>query len=160
VAAVRVVAPFARCPASWPDGAPSSPTRHMPSEGVHIIQIDSRPIMKPVANSGGMAWDVSAWRNRAGTVMASVTVIECRWRMPGVSVGFIGAFPLKPAGNQAALRKWVAISSSAICTAFRAAPLRRLSDTIHKFRPFATVVSLRTRLTKTASSPAHSAGVT
>ena len=38
-------------------------------------------------------------------------------------------------------------SSSPICTAFSAAPLRRLSDTFQKIRPFSTVGSLRTRLT-------------
>ena len=37
-------------------------------------------------------------------------------------------------------------SSSAICTAFSAAPLRRLSDTHHSARPFSTVESSRTRL--------------
>ena len=38
-------------------------------------------------------------------------------------------------------------SSSAICTAFSAAPLRRLSLTHQKARPFSTVGSSRTRLT-------------
>ena len=37
-------------------------------------------------------------------------------------------------------------SSSAICTALSAAPLRRLSDTIHSARPFSTVASSRMRL--------------
>ena len=37
-------------------------------------------------------------------------------------------------------------SSSAICTAFSAAPLRRLSDTHHSVMPFSTVGSSRTRL--------------
>jgi hypothetical protein len=40
-----------------------------------------------------------------------------------------------------------AISVSAICTAFSAAPLRRLSDTHQNDSPFATVGSLRMRLT-------------
>jgi Nucleotidyltransferase domain len=53
-----------------------------------------------------------------------------------------------------------AISVSAICTAFNAAPLRRLSDTHQNDNPFATVGSLRIRLTYTASSPALSSGVT
>ena len=43
--------------------------------------------------------------------------------------------------------------SSAICTALRAAPLRRLSATTQRFRPFSTVESLRMRLTKTGNSP-------
>ena len=50
-------------------------------------------------------------------------------------------------------------SSSAICTAFSAAPLRRLSLTIHMFRPFSTVTSWRMRDTKVAKSPTHSTGV-
>jgi hypothetical protein len=37
------------------------------------------------------------------------------------------------------------ISASAICTALRAAPLRRLSDTTHMARPFSTVASSRMR---------------
>ena len=41
-------------------------------------------------------------------------------------------------------------SSSAICTAFSAAPLRRLSDTHHRFRPFSMVESWRMRLMKVA----------
>ena len=53
-----------------------------------------------------------------------------------------------------------AISVSAICTAFSAAPLRRLSETHQNDSPCATVGSLRMRLTNTASSPAHSSGVT
>ena len=51
-------------------------------------------------------------------------------------------------------------SSSAICTAFSAAPLRRLSDTHQSDRPFSTVGSSRTRLTKVAYSPTASTGVT
>ncbi len=38
-------------------------------------------------------------------------------------------------------------SNSAICTAFNAAPLRRLSLTIHIDRPFSMVLSSRMRLT-------------
>jgi hypothetical protein len=53
-----------------------------------------------------------------------------------------------------------ATSVSAICTAFSAAPLRRLSDTHQNEIPCATVGSLRIRLTNTPSSPAHSSGVT
>ena len=56
--------------------------------------------------------------------------------------------------------RFIAIIVSAICTAFSAAPLRRLSDTHQNDRPCSTVGSLRMRLTKTASSPAHSTGVT
>jgi len=37
-------------------------------------------------------------------------------------------------------------SNSAICTAFNAAPLRRLSDTHQRFRPFSMVLSCRMRL--------------
>lgn len=55
-------------------------------------------------------------------------------------------------------RPW-AIMVSAICTAFSAAPLRRLSETHQKARPWGTVGSLRMRLTNTASSPTHSNGV-
>jgi hypothetical protein len=56
--------------------------------------------------------------------------------------------------------RFIAIIVSAICTAFNAAPLRRLSDTHQNDRPCSTVGSLRMRLTKTASSPALSSGVT
>ena len=52
------------------------------------------------------------------------------------------------------------ISSSAIWTALRAAPLRRLSLTTHSASPFSTVGSTRTRLTNTASWPVISLGVT
>lgn len=48
---------------------------------------------------------------------------------------------------------------SAICTALRAAPLRRLSLTIHRFSPCSTLGSQRSRLTSTRSSPAHSSAV-
>ena len=41
-------------------------------------------------------------------------------------------------------------SVSAICTAFSAAPLRRLSDTHHRFRPLSIVLSWRMRLMKVA----------
>ena len=54
----------------------------------------------------------------------------------------------------------IAISVSAICTAFSAAPLRRLSDTHQNDSPCGTVGSLRIRLTNTASSPWHSSCVT
>jgi hypothetical protein len=51
--------------------------------------------------------------------------------------------------NYAALRfGWMrprSTSSSAICTAFSAAPLRRLSETIHMASPFSTVPSSRMR---------------
>ena len=52
-----------------------------------------------------------------------------------------------------------ATTVSAICTAFSAAPLRRLSDTHQNDSPCSTVGSLRMRLTNTASSPAQSIGV-
>ena len=44
---------------------------------------------------------------------------------------------------------WISLrltSTSAICTAFSAAPLRRLSETIHSIRPLSTVGSSRMRL--------------
>jgi hypothetical protein len=71
-------------------------------------------------------------------------------------------FPLCAGLGHAAFfanRPW-AISVSAICTAFSAAPLRRLSDTHQNDKPCSTVGSLRMRLTYTASSPAHSSWVT
>jgi len=46
---------------------------------------------------------------------------------------------------QAAFCKCRRPSNSAICTAFSAAPLRRLSDTHHSARPLSTVGSSRTR---------------
>ena len=51
-------------------------------------------------------------------------------------------------------------SSSAICTAFSAAPLRRLSDTTHRFSPLSIVLSCRMREIYVAYSPTHSIGVT
>ena len=69
----------------------------------------------------------------------------------------------RPRRAQAALRfGWIrprSISSSAICTALSAAPLRRLSETIHIDRPLSTVESSRMREMKVASSPAESRGV-
>src|SRR5690606_8472861 len=50
-------------------------------------------------------------------------------------------------------------SVSAIWTALSAAPLRRLSETIHMASPFSTVRSSRMRETKVASSPLASTGV-
>ena len=47
----------------------------------------------------------------------------------------------------AAFFKCLRPSSSAICTAFSAAPLRRLSLTTHRLRPFSTVESSRILLT-------------
>lgn len=63
--------------------------------------------------------------------------------------------------NQAAFcfSRFIATTVSAICTAFSAAPLRRLSDTHQNAMPFSTVGSRRMRLTKVASSPAQSTGV-
>ena len=52
--------------------------------------------------------------------------------------------------HQAARLAWISprsTSASAICTAFRAAPLRRLSETHQKARPFGTVGSRRRRET-------------
>ena len=48
---------------------------------------------------------------------------------------------------EAGLMMPVSSSNWAIWTALRAAPLRRLSETIHSDRPFSTVGSLRMRLT-------------
>ena len=50
--------------------------------------------------------------------------------------------------------------ASAICTVLRAAPLRRLSETTHRLRPFSIVPSSRMRDTNVAKSPTHSTGVT
>ncbi len=50
-------------------------------------------------------------------------------------------------------------TSSAICTALSAAPLRRLSLTHQRFRPFSIVLSWRIRLMNVAKSPAASIGV-
>ena len=71
----------------------------------------------------------------------------------------------KGASALATTLKWcfifeVCAASAAICTAFRAAPLRRLSETTHSARPFSTVGSSRIRDTKVANSPTHSTGVT
>ena len=41
-------------------------------------------------------------------------------------------------------------NTSAICTAFNAAPLRRLSETHQRFKPFSTVLSVRMRLMNVA----------
>src|SRR5690606_19327731 len=61
-----------------------------------------------------------------------------------------GNAPLRGQINQAACFFGVirprASSSSAICTALSAAPLRRLSATTHRERPFSTVASSRMRL--------------
>ena len=62
--------------------------------------------------------------------------------------------------GQAAFFSGPLISISAICTVLSAAPLRRLSETTHRLRPFSMVGSTRMRLTKVAKSPTHSTGVT
>src|SRR5882672_3399832 len=48
---------------------------------------------------------------------------------------------------------------SAICTAFVAAPLRRLSETIQRLSEFACDSSLRMRPTNTSSFPSASIGI-
>src|SRR5207253_10858575 len=53
----------------------------------------------------------------------------------------------------------ISTACSAICTAFSAAPLRRLSDTIHSTRPCRVEASSRMRPTKTSSLPATPLGV-
>src|SRR4051812_29563382 len=52
-----------------------------------------------------------------------------------------------PLHRQAAFFRWSRTRTSAICTAFKAAPLRRLSETTQRLRPKGTVGSLRMRLT-------------
>jgi hypothetical protein len=51
------------------------------------------------------------------------------------------------------------INVSAISTAFKAAPLKRLSDTIHKFKPLVTVLSFLILEIKVSSFPSASRGV-
>src|SRR5450759_5868189 len=53
----------------------------------------------------------------------------------------------------------MAIACAAIWTAFSAAPLRRLSDTSHRARPFLVDASFRMRPTYTSSLPATRSGV-
>ena len=55
--------------------------------------------------------------------------------------------PLRPRQAAFFASNPCAIIASAICTAFSAAPLRRLSDTHQNASPFSTVGSLRRRLT-------------
>ena len=52
-----------------------------------------------------------------------------------------------PRGGYLLKRGRIRSSSSAICTAFRAAPFLRLSATTQRFNPFSIVGSLRIRLT-------------
>src|ERR1700722_14662072 len=78
----------------------------------------------------------------------------------GLRIGDIHARDPISFRHYAALKSLRLMRHSAICTAFSAAPLRRLSDTIHRLRRCSTVGSLRMRLMKVASSPAHSMGVT
>src|SRR5581483_1824265 len=54
---------------------------------------------------------------------------------------------------------FLAISSSAICMALRAAPLRRLSPAIHRATPFGSERSSRMRPTNTSSRPAAVSGI-
>ncbi len=58
--------------------------------------------------------------------------------------------------DQAAADRWALARISAIWTLFRAAPLRILSETIHRFNPRGWVISSRMRPTKTSSLPADS----
>src|SRR5262249_23488592 len=53
----------------------------------------------------------------------------------------------------------ISMACSAICTAFSAAPLRRLSDTIHIARPRRVEASSLIRPTYTSSFPATPCGV-
>lgn len=70
--------------------------------------------------------------------------IQCKGR----PVGAASRFP-RLTGNHAFCKTRLP-SSSAICTAFSAAPFRRLSETHHRFSPFSIVESCRIRLTKVA----------
>src|SRR6185369_11865902 len=72
-----------------------------------------------------------------------LTVARCRGRAEARDEA--GEFDWRHAAFRSSLRL---IRHSAICTAFNAAPLRRLSDTIQSDRPCSTVGSLRIRLTK------------
>ena len=66
----------------------------------------------------------------------------------GATASILGREALNRA--QAAFCRCLRPSSSAICTAFSAAPLRRLSLTTQRERPFSTVGSSRIRQTKVA----------
>ena len=108
---------------------------------------------------------------RGITSLSLTTAFACRLERFGRPAGWLrrshriaraGCHPVRRPVHAARLA-WISpcsTSASAICTAFSAAPLRRLSETHQKARPFGTVGSRRRRETKTASSPAASAGVT
>ncbi|MNM35529.1 hypothetical protein D3C81_462270 [compost metagenome] len=66
--------------------------------------------------------------------------------------GNAGQWPALRSGN-CGDQRFSAATSSASCTALRAAPLRTLSDTIHRFRPRGCDRSSRMRPTYTASVP-------
>ena len=84
----------------------------------------------------------------------NLALIALKGRLGGLDIGFVGLGVVNihardpiSLWHQAALNKLRLMRDSAICTAFSAAPLRRLSDTIHRLRPCSTVGSLRMRLT-------------
>jgi hypothetical protein len=91
---------------------------------------------QPKAGSAQARW----WReNASGTPSMSI-----RWKGSPVSFGYSITVGCQPFFSTRLP------SVSAICTAFSAAPLRRLSLTHQRFSPFSTVESWRMRLMKVA----------
>jgi hypothetical protein len=115
---------------------------------------DAIPVSKnPVKMAGSSPATCGRRLHPAMMGMAARAVREQQGRLAGTRA--------KRSESQAACRVSIfcAISVSAICTAFNAAPFLRLSETHQNDSPCGTVGSLRIRLTYTASSPAHSSGV-
>ena len=80
-------------------------------------------------------------------------VVRARLPGPPLALRAFAADDLPPEGRPGAAHPFFRQrlpSVSAICTALSAAPLRRLSETHQRFRPFSIVESCRMRLTKVA----------
>jgi len=108
------------------------------------------PIVFDLSLSGqGLGWNYSLLTERAsGARLAqeAVTAVDRRQsvKFDAVPNGSAAAASFEA---HAAFCRCLRPSSSAICTALSAAPLRRLSLTTHRLRPFSTVGSSRIRLT-------------
>ena len=128
--------PSARTPAPSIASRVSSPTRRPPSSRPGCPRRRSAVPSAPLRPGRGRPFHRTAPGSRLS--------LPC----PSARSGGVG--PASGAPGHAARLAWISpcsTSASAICTALRAAPLRRLSDTHQKARPFGTVGSRRRRET-------------
>ena len=99
--------------------------------------------------------------NRASLALSEVGRMACPWGLFSLSPL---AYPLMILNDGLQLRRmeviagqiYFVISCSAICTAFKAAPFRILSDTTQRLIPLSIDSSSRIRPTRVSNSPAQS----